>query len=193
MPVKDGLKDIIDQIGTAFTFGVGQSQSGKFIAEPTDQPYWIKAKFHSETVVIASGDLVTTTTTTGTRYLVVSFIPEMFEDTLVQYRAVLLTCNMEFSLQRKTEITNDDYDEEIKWPEILTGFGARLDNAGQRLAETRIGDLKLESDLVYVPAIYEIDINDRLVSVSGEKYKVESKKDDQFPGVFILGTVEDTR
>jgi len=187
MPVQDGLESIIEKVGTKFRIGAEESW---FVSDPTDQPYFLKAKLQHSTIVSGAGDIIETD---DKRYLVLSMIPEKFENIIVQYRAILLTCNASFKVQRRTEV-EVDYKVEIQWVDIVAdGYGGQLDQVGKMLADTSIGDLLLESGTVYVSGTYDVKVDDRLLMNNGEKYKVESAKGYQFPGVLILSIGEDTR
>jgi len=185
--VTDGIKIAIMRTGVPFDCG---GQSGFVFMEPTDQPWYVNARFPFDTVVSSPGKLLETECGW---HMSLSVVPEMFSGLVVQYNAILLTCNMSFDIERQTEERNADYTLSSNFVSVMAdAVGARLDMDEKLSEDEKIGKLMLESDMLYVPEAYGVKLGDRM-AMDGRKFMVVSVKTNKFPGVAILGIGDDTR
>lgn len=142
------------------------------------------------------------------RYLVMSALPELFENEIIETSAVLYRCNVIGSLLRPSGETDTySYKRKTSWLPIKTNFPALLTD---KLYATRLDEethdfvaVDITGLILYVPAYVKPIPLDRFVvsgespyrgAISGEeKYKVTSLETHSFDGVSVVYLEEDTR
>lgn len=142
------------------------------------------------------------------RYLVMSALPELFENEIIKTSAVLYRCNVVGSLLRPSgETETYSYKAKTVWMPIKSNFPALLTD---KLYATRLDDeshdfaaIDISGLVLYVPAYVKPIPLDRFVvsgespykgAISGElHYKVTSLETHSFDGVSVVYLEEDTR
>jgi hypothetical protein len=134
-------------------------------------------------------------------YMVMNKTPELFEDSIVEWSAVLYMCNLVTTahILRPIETRNmSSFNMESGWgivhhPPIyglMTDriFGSEIDQNSVFTGQVPIWRVDL-----YLPKYYNLKPLDRLYLTDAEYYKVEAIEDYSYPGVGVALLVEDTR
>jgi len=136
---------------------------------------------------------------TGKNYLVMNKTPEMFEDSIVEWNAVLYSCNLVSTacILRPVEV-RVGYNMTTSWSVIAEApiyglmsdrlFGSEIDQHTASVGQEAVWRVDL-----YLPKFYGIKPLDRLYLTDTEYYKVESVQNYNYPGVCVALLVEDTR
>ena len=136
---------------------------------------------------------------TDKHYLVMNKTPDLFENSVVEYNAVLYSCNLVSTacILRSVEI-RVDYDMTTAWTIVAEApiyglmsdrlFGSEIDQHPPSVGQEAVGRIDL-----YIPKSYGIKPLDRLYLTDTEYYKVESVQAYNYPGVCVAMLVEDTR
>lgn len=136
---------------------------------------------------------------TDKHYLVMNKTPELFENSVVEYNAVLYSCNLVSTacILRSVEI-RVDYDMTTAWTIVAEApiyglmsdrlFGSEIDQHTPSVGQEAVWRIDL-----YIPKSYGIKPLDRLYLTDTEYYKVESVQAYNYPGVCVAMLVEDTR
>ena len=136
---------------------------------------------------------------TDKHYLVMNKTPDLFENGVVEYSAVLYSCNLVATacILRSVEI-RVDYDMTTAWTIVAEAplyglmsdrlFGSEIDQHTPSVGQEAVWRIDL-----YIPKSYGIKPLDRLYLTDTEYYKVESVQAYNYPGVCVAMLVEDTR
>ena len=136
---------------------------------------------------------------TGKYYLVMNKTPELFEDGIVEWNAVLYSCNLVSTacILRSVEV-RVDYDMTTAWTVVAEAplyglmsdrlFGSEIDQHTPSVGQEAVWRIDL-----YIPKSYGIKPLDRVYLTDYEYYKVEAVQEYNYPGVCVALLVEDTR
>jgi hypothetical protein len=138
--------------------------------------------------------------TTGKIYMVMNKTPDMFENNIVEWNAVLYLCNMPITahLLRPIEVRDpSSYDMISGWHIVADApvYGLLTDRIyGSGIDQTSgEGQFPIWRMDLYLPKYYGVKPLDRLVISSTEFYKIEDVEHNNYPGVDVALIVEDTR
>lgn len=132
-------------------------------------------------------------------YLVMNKTPDLFEGEVVEYNAVLYSCNLvpTACILRPVEV-RVGYNMTASWSVVagvpLYGlmsdrlFGSEIDQHTPSTGQGAIWRIDC-----YLPKFYGIKPLDRVYLTDNEYYKVESVQEYNYPGVCVALLVEDTR
>ena len=167
--------------------------------KPFIREHHVDASFPYNTQLLA-GDIVHILKT-DRYYMAMNKTPEMFEDEIVEWSAVLYLCNMPSTahLIRPVEI------RDTVTLKMLNSWELVVDNPMYALLTDRIFGSAIEQETpkagqfpvwrmdLYLPKAYGIKPLDRLVISETEYYKVEAVESYNFPNCQVALIVEDTR
>jgi len=134
----------------------------------------------------------------GIKYMLMSTTPNMFENSVSYYSAVMYKTNVVVDVKRPSE---DDwptqtYHKVTEWTTVAADVNALLSDplfgtdleTDQQIAfyDVFVGEL-------YIASSVGIEVNDRIRIVSDEYYKVETVLRNRFNGVDVCKVVEDSR
>jgi len=201
--VGTDIKEAYVEVGTAFTILRDAGDfSGEFLdydinrqaTKPFIRGFFLECSLPFDTSG-ETGDVFQFDTTLE-NYLVINKTADLFENEIIEYSGVLYLCNVSGELFRPTDARSDQYRSQTTWETIKSNcyglqtetlFGTDLDT------DEELGMLGIESDELYLPKSYGVQVLDRYQSSSGEYYRVESIKSRKFPGVVVVKLGEDQR
>ena len=205
MPIGPDIADVLDELGTTFTIHYidgSTASDGKldYEAYPEHSSEFIRQFFYTITLpyntIVVSGDIITFS---GTFFLVTKITPALFEDSIVDYTAVLFRCNISGGVLKRFSDTpgfDSDYKRLPKWTDIYTNirglhtearFGPGLDDFQD------IMEVPVDKDLLYMTGYYSIKVGDRWWLSATEYYKVEQVSVRRLDNVNIIKLAVDTR
>lgn len=170
------------------------SQSTK----PFIREHHLDATFPYNTEIVV-GDVIKVVDTNKC-YMVMNRTPDLFEDEVVEWNAVIYLCNLtpDTCVLRPLETRGSNYNIQQAWTMpvappmygLLTDriFGSEIDQDSRFTGQVPVWRVDL-----YFPKMYDIQPLDRLYVSQTEYYKVESIQKYNYPGVSIALLVEDTR
>ena len=197
------IKEAYVEVGTAFTIiRDAGDYSGEYLdfdinrqaTKPFIRGFFLECSLPFDTSG-ETGDILSFDTTRD-KYLVINKTPDIFENEIIEYSGVLYQCNVSGELFRPAEGRDDQYHTGTTWETIKTNayglqtetlFGTDLDT------DEELGMLGIDSDELYLPKSYGVQVLDRYQPSSGEYYRVESIKTRKFPGVVVVKLGEDQR
>jgi len=204
MSIGPGIKEVLQEVGTAFTL---IRDSGNIsdehldyelnaqVTKPFIQEFFLEATLSYDTVAIV-GDVLEFDTL-GTRFLLMNKTPEMFEDAVISYAAVLYKTNVSIEILRPSEAGwhRHSFQEITTWTSIATIdgllttplFGNDLDT------NEEIGLIGLKENELYIPSSVGIRELDRVWISSSEYYRVESVKKRRYSAIDVVELGNDTR
>lgn len=205
MSIGPDLKEVFEEVGPNYQVieGTGDGEDSYMAVElnaqvtkPFIREYFLECSMPYDSDA-AVGDIVTIVVP-DMNYMVMNMTPEMFENEVVKYSSVLYKCNFSGEIQRPTEVRSDQTLQMTqRWDtQVSTAYGLMTEALYGHDLETdeEIGNLGLEQHEFYVPARYGIQVNDRVVIVSGEEYyRVETKKKRRYSAVDVVTLGEDNR
>lgn len=133
-------------------------------------------------------------------FLLIASVKERFAGELITKDGVLLRCNTEVQIKRKTE-SRDNYDLSVDWPIIHSGEYAHFtgDLQSMELNEQDFGWTIIDRNLLYLSGDLDVKNEDRCIIVSGmgaehdKAYEIELVEDHHLPNIKICRLAEDTR
>lgn len=211
----DDIKSVVLEVGLGFTIERETSEiTGEYLdyeentqmTKPFTFQHFLFVKLFHDTQVVP-GDVIRFLVD-GRRYLVMSALPELFENQIIETSAVLYRCNVVGSLLRPSgETETYSYKTKTVWLPIKENFPALLTD---KLYATRLDEdthdfvaVDITGLILYVPGYVKPIPLDRFVvsgespyrgAISGEEhYKVTSLETHSFDGVSVVYLEEDTR
>ncbi len=141
---------------------------------------------------------------TDQRFLVVNFIPDVFENQSVSISATLYKCNMFGKIYREKETTltedvpmNLRHRRQVCWKKKGEGFfvftSALRGNTSEMLGTQDFGDITIKRNIVYMSASVEVRTKDRLYVDENEYYEIGNVEKRRFNNVAVVSLHEDTR
>jgi hypothetical protein len=201
------IKEVYDELGGSFSVvnRIGTSLIGKVIydlnaqaTKPFIREHHLDATFSYDTVVLV-GDVILLEEVSR-HYMVMNKTPEMFEDEVVKWSAVLYLCNLPTTthILRPIEVRNPDtYNMTSGWSVVADSpvYGLLTDRLfGSEInQEEGAGQFPIWRRDIYLPKAYAVKPLDRVVISETEFYKIETMQEYNFPGVNQILLVEDTR
>jgi hypothetical protein len=204
MTIGPDIKEAIVEVGTKYNIirDAGDIpgeyldfESNAQVTKPFIREFFLEGQLTYDSQVVA-GDTIQFTTTLK-KYFIMNVTPEMFENTIISYQAVLYKTNEVVTIYRPSEQRNvNTYLMETTWipvetnrPILITAplFGIDLET------DEQLGLIGLQIHEVFVPTNYDIQVLDRFHLSSGEYFRVEAIKKRRFEGVDVLEVGEDTR
>jgi len=204
MTIGPDIKEAIVEVGTKYTIvRDGGNITGEYldyetnaqVTKPFIREFFLEATLVYDTQIV-SGDIIQFSTTLS-KYFIMNITPEMFENTVISYQAVLYKTNETITVYRPSE-QRDSKTYQIKtvWTPVQTAkpilitsplFGIDLET------DQNLGLIGLQLHEAYVPSNYGIKVLDRLLLSSGEYFRVEAIKKRRFEGIDVLDVGTDTR
>lgn len=149
-----------------------------------------------------SGDLVTFIDDPDDMdyFLLVASIKERFAGELITKTGVLLRCNAEVQIKRRTE-NRTNYNLTVDWPIIHSGEYAHFtgDLSSMEMDDQDFGWAIIDRNLLYLSGHLNVRNEDRCVimggtsAVSGEVYEIELVEDHKLRNIKICRLAEETR
>lgn len=211
----DDIKAVVLEVGLGFTIERETATiEGEYLdyeentqmTKPFTFQHFLFVKLFHDTQVIP-GDVIRFLVD-GRRYLVMSALPELFENQIIETSAVLYRCNVVGTLLRPSgETETYSYKQKTTWLPVKSNFPALLTD---KLYATRLDEethdfvaVDITGLVLYAPNYVKPIPFDRFVvsgespyrsAVSGEEhYKVTSLETHSFDGVSVVYLEEDTR
>ena len=206
MSIGPDIKEAIWDVGTAYTIELpipitteeklvykGNSQATK----PFIREFFLEATLSYDTEVTPGA--IIKATTPEISYIVMNKTPSIFENEVIEYKAVLYKCNVSGELLRISGEASWDSNyrktpvfEVIRstayalQTEVLSGSGIHVDQ--------EIGSISTDRQDLYVPTYYGIKELDRYQPVSGEEYyMVKAVKKRLYDNVDVCELITDVR
>jgi hypothetical protein len=206
MTIGADIKDVLSEVGAAYTIirdsGNISGEYGVYdltsqATKPVTLEHFRRGMLSYDTQVV-EGDVIEFDTTSE-RYMVMNKLPELFENTVVQYESIFYKCNvLEGKLLRPSgeDVDSNTYHSEIQWEVVKDNCNAMQVAAlygNDLVEEEKFGLIGLRKDEVYLPSSVGAKVLDRFQPVSGEYYMVATIETRRFPGVDVLIVEEDHR
>ncbi|MFP4448500.1 MAG: hypothetical protein ACOCZ4_00350 [Bacteroidota bacterium] len=152
---------------------------------------------------IKPGDIIRFETT-DERYLIVNFIPDIFENQVVAISATLYKCNVFAKIYREqeTQITDDvpmnqRHKRQVCWSKKNEGYfvftSALRGNTSEMLGTQDLGDITIKHNMAYLPSSVQIRPKDRFYIDKDEYYTVGDVEKRRFNNVSVISLMTDTR
>ncbi len=152
---------------------------------------------------IAPGDIIRFEITNH-RYLIVNFIPDVFENEIVAISATLYKCNAFGKIYREQEsqITTDvpmnlRHRRQVCWSFVDESFivftSALRGNTSEMLGTQDIGDITVKHNIAYLPASVQVRPKDRFYIDEDEYYLIGNVEKRRFNNVAVISLHQDTR
>jgi len=167
------------------------------VTKPFIREHFLDATLPYNTLITT--DDVIYIVSTDKHYLVMNKTPELFEDGIVEWNAVLYSCNLVSTacILRPVEV-RVGYNMTASWSIVAEAplyglmsdrlFGSEIDQHTPSVGQEAVWRIDL-----YLPKYYDIKPLDRVYLTDNEYYKVESVQEYNYPGVCVVLLVEDTR
>jgi hypothetical protein len=205
MTIGPDIKEAIAEVGVKHTIirdsgninaGYLTFKSNEQVTKPFIREFFLEARMSYDTSVIV-GDIIEFDTTSQ-RYRVMNLTPDLFENTIIRYNAVLYKTNVVATILRPTETRDpNSYRMETHWVPVKTSVDILLTTPlfGQDL-ETgeELGLLGIESHEMYAPVSYGIQALDRVkILNSTDYYRVDSVRERRYEAVDVIKVGQDMR
>jgi len=208
MSVGDDIKDALTEVGSAYTIirdagnisgELGTLESSSMVTKPLTIEAFRRSMVAYDTQ-LATGDVVEFNVTSD-RFLVTNMLPELFENSAIQFDAILYKCNIASGeLSRPSGETWDDpmdqYHRETQWEVIKNNCDAMQVAAlyGNDLGtDNEVALLGLQKDEVLLPHSVGAQVLDRWQPYSGEYYMISTIEERRYPNIDVLIVEEDRR
>ena len=203
------IKHVLQEVGTAVhikgrTSGETDIDGGyldyemnRQVTKPFVREFFLEASLPYDTVILA-GDVVEFQDGTSRRFMVMNKTPENFENEGVIYEIVLHRCNVSGELFRPSgEVPNaTTYQRQTVW-QLVRGecYGLLTDRlfGTDLIQDEELGQIGIESQVLYLPHSVGARVLDRYRPVSGEYYKIETVSIRRYDNIDICYVSEDTR
>lgn len=199
--VGQDIKEALEEIGVAINYRDVSGECIKVapnsqITKPFISEFFVEGMVPFDSAVVV-GDVITYVTT-DEKFLVMSKIPDLFENEIYSYRTIFYRCNVTNGklIRPSGEVIDGQYHTDYNWVEVVRNVVALQTDAlfGTTLDEgEELGLIGLKRNELYIAHSYGILSNDRWEPVSGEYYRVETVNTRTFNGIDIAKIGEDTR
>jgi hypothetical protein len=205
MSIGPDIKEALQDVGTSFTIllPIPITESEKLVSKGNSQAtkpfireFFLEATLAYDTQAISGA--VIKATASAIPYLVMNKTPNIFEDEVIEYKAVLYKCNVSGEILRISGESdwNGQYQKTPVFQviranayalqtEILAGSGILVDQ--------EIGAISTDRQDLYVPYYYQIRELDRYQTVSGENYLVKAVKKRLYDNIDVCELIPDQR
>lgn len=204
MTIGPDIEEVLEEVGTSFKilYDSGAVEGGFLDFEPNSQvtkpfirEFFLEAMLSYNTSVV-SGDVIQFDTTQDC-YMVMNFTPSLFENTVINFDAVLYKTNVHIDLYRPTVVSQANYHDRTVWTLVKANVKALMTSPlyGSSLDEDReLGALGLQMQELYIPMSVGIQTFDKMIiRETGEHWKVDSIKARRFLAISVAELGEDTR
>jgi hypothetical protein len=172
------------------------------VSNPFIREHMIEATLPYDTI-IQPGDIINFEATQQ-RFLVVNYIPDVFENEVAAISTTIYKCNVYGYFYREKEIAADDntpmnlrYKRQVCWELVdqnyLVFTSALRGNTSEMLGTQDFGDIVVKRHIVYLPSSMNIKTKDRLYIDDTEYYQVGNVEKRRFNNVMVISLHEDTR
>ena len=138
------------------------------------------------------------------RYLVVNYVPELFENEIVSISTTLYKCNVHGKIYKEVETTPDQntpmsqrLSRQVAWEyvgESYVVFTSSLRGGTSEMLGTQdFGDIIVKHNIIYLPSNVEIKPKYRFYIDDDEYYQVGNVEKRRFNNVAVVALTEDTR
>jgi len=199
------IKAVYEEIGSSITFIRDSGNvSGEYIdseiaaqaTKPFIREYFRNANFSH----VTSGEVgdIFSFDSTGELYMIMNLSPDIFENEVIEYNAVVYKANVSGELKRPSGEVWDaqTYQKTAVFKTIKPiayGLYTSFIYGNEQITESDFAEYGIQHDQAYFPISYGIKVDDRYEPVSGEYYKVTSIQRRQFPGHVVVDLAEDSR
>jgi hypothetical protein len=200
--MREDLKSTFQEVGLSYVIVRDSGDvSGEYltyesnaqVTKPFIREFFLEAELAYDTQVV-NGDYLYLTTSDD-YYMVMNKTPEVFEDQIISFNAVLYKCNVIFELLRPSESDNSDYNLITTWSSVKVSRGL-LTSPLHGVDSEEIQEIGLIQEVeneFYVPSSIGIQELDRIKISSDEYYSVDRIKKRRFAAVDVVELGEDTR
>jgi len=204
MTIGPDIKEAIVEVGTKYTIvrdagnitgNYLDYESNAQVTKPFIREFFLEAQLTYDSQAVA-GDIIQFTTTLAD-YFIMNLTPEMFENTIISYLAVLYKTNETVTIYRPSEARDPDtYLMKTTWTPVETNkpilitaplFGIDLET------DEQLGLIGLQVHEAFVPTNYNVQVLDRFLLSSGEYFRVDAIKKRRFEGMDVVDVSNDTR
>lgn len=138
------------------------------------------------------------------KFLVVNYIPEIFENQIIEINATLYKCNVYAYIYRENEEAVDEtlpmtqrYSRRLCWQLVdetdLVFTSALRGNTSEMLGTQIFADIIVKNNIIYLPASFDIRTKDRIYFDDNDYYEVGNVEKRRFNNVAVASLAEDTR
>lgn len=205
MSIGPDLKEVVQDVGQAMTIVRDSGNvTGEYldyepnsqVTKPFIREFFLEAMLAYDTAAVV-GDVLKFNTT-DKYFLLMNKTPQMFENEVIAYDAVLYKCNVSGELSRPSgEVWPDaTYHKTAIFTAVSSDcYGLQTEPLfGHSLeSDEELGLIGLEKHELYLPSSIGTEVLDRYEPYSGEYYQVESVKKRRYEGVDVIELGEDTR
>lgn len=200
----EDIKEVHEEVGSSFTvIRDAGNISGEYcilkpnsqVTKPFTREFFMEGKFAWDTVSEA-GDVLRTSD--GRNFLHMNKTPVIYADEIIEHASVLYKCNVSGELQRISgEGTWDaNYQSSARFEsqrQTCYGLMTAALYGHDMESDEELALLGLENHELYVPHSYGVEVYDRYIPISGEKYMAETVKTRKYDNVDVVTLVNDTR
>ncbi len=205
MSIGADINSVYEEIGSSITFiRDGGNISGEYIdseisaqaTKPFIREYFRNANFSYMTSG-EPGDVLQIDST-GEKYMIMNLSPDIFENEVIEYNAVIYKANVSGELKRPSgEVWDAQTYQKKAVFETVRPIAYSLYTSflfgNELISDNDVAEYGINKDQAYFPASYNIRVDDRYEPVSGEYYKVTALHKRRFPGHIVVDLSEDTR
>ncbi|MCK5862448.1 MAG: hypothetical protein KAH38_08175 [Candidatus Hydrogenedentes bacterium] len=205
MSVYRDIADVIAEVGVSFTTeraGVSTGAATEYftytpnrqVTKPFVREHFLEAVLKSTTLV-QPGDVIVTSVV-GESFLCVNNTPDLFEDEIIRYLAVLYKTNVTVDILRATN-TTVGYDTSMSFVAQHSAQKALLyaplfGNVSD--IDDDVGFSRGEKEELFISSVYGVQEHDRiLINSTSEQYRVAAVIHRRYPGVSVVELEDDTR
>lgn len=172
------------------------------VSNPFIREHMIEATLPYNTI-IQPGNIINFEATQQ-RFLVVNYIPDIFENEPVAISATIYKCNVYGYFYREQEMPDNEnlpmqfrHRRQVCWKLVdenyLVFTSALRGNTSEMLGTQHFGDIVVKRHIVYLPSSMDVKTKDRLYIDENEYYQVGNVEKRRFNNVAVISLHEDTR
>lgn len=206
MGLAEDLAQVFEEVGVLFTIeGTELQEHMDFefnvqVSNPFVREFAVEGMFKSSTGV--SGGTIINVHESGSRYLIVNFLPEMFGNVTIGYNASLYKCNVYGTVYRQEQVNteqryNENYETNFQWVkqfETWAPFTTDIRGISSGLREEEgFTFVNVKEKNLYLPLSLDVKVGDRWYVSEDEYYKIDNVEKYRFNGAVICDVTEDTR
>ncbi|MFW6120241.1 MAG: hypothetical protein ACOC80_05000 [Petrotogales bacterium] len=206
MGIAEDLSQVFEEVGVLFTIEDTEIQEymdfeyNVQVSNPFVREFAVDGMFKSNTSV--SGGSIINIHEAGSRFLIVNFLPELFENAAIAYNATLYKCNVYGMCYRQTQTDaekryDSTYKTDFKWEkqfETWAPFTTDIRGISSGLRDHEdFAFINVKEKNLYLPESLDIQVGDRWYISSDEYYKIDNVERHRFNGAIICDVSEDTR
>lgn len=208
MSIGPDISEVLEEVGIAMTIEDvdGNQTTGEYtytkpnsqVTKPFIREFFVEAWLVYNTAANA-GDYITLNTS-GEKYIVMNKSPQIFENEVIKYDAVLYKTNEVVDIFRPSQDESDrssqTYQLQTIWQSVKRDLDVLITTSlfGHDLNDDlSLGQISVEKHEMYVPSSIGIQPLDRVRLSYDEYYLVQAVKPRRYEDVDVVALIEDTR